>query len=196
MVRDARRSRRISSIDHQRKEERCPVVLKSTIYAGKTDDDKYYDEVKYFTVNGTYKNQTGIRSGVYFKKSGYDFKDESSLTNPTNYTLVGAYGGIEILSQAFVKTKVGDDFKYGSGQTRLYFDALFVPVRSLADESLGDPEKNGVLGFRAGMQWNKKPHKEKESGFELHPVYTAEGGVRPISGFYIQISLGLIVLSK
>ena len=174
-----------------------PVILKTSLYAGKTaDNKKYIDEVKYFKVNGTYLNQMGPRGGIYFKKSGFEFKDESSLTTETNYTLTGAYIGWEKLTQAFVKTKVGDEYKYGQGQTRIYLDALIVPVRTIADEMLGDPERNGILGFRLGLQWNKNPYREKEKGLELNPVYTVELGSRPISGFYAQMSFGLNIFNK
>ena len=173
-----------------------PVILKTTLYAAKIDDDKYVDETKYFKVKGTYLNQMGPRGGIYFKKSGFDFKDESSLTTETNYTLTGAYIGWEKLTQAFVKTKVGDNYKYGHGQTRIYADALIVPVRTVADDSLGDPDNNSIIGFRVGFQWNKNPYREKEKGLELNPVYTVEVGSRPISGFYAQMSFGLNIFNQ
>ena len=173
-----------------------PVILKTTLYAARVDDDKYIDETKYFTVKGTYLNQMGPRGGLYLKKSGFDFKDESSLTTETNYTNTGIYVGWEKLSQAFVKTKVGDDYKYGHGQTRIYLDALIIPSRTIADDLMGDPDNNGMFGFRVGFQWNKNPYKEKEKGLELNPVYTAEIGSRPISGFYAQMSFGLNIYNQ
>ncbi len=109
-------------------------------------------------------------------------------------TLLGTYFGVEKLTQAFVKTKVGDQFKYGSGQTRIYADVLMLPARSVADPLVVNPERDKAFGWRVGMQWNQRPHKTKD-GFEKRPVYTAELGKRPYTGLYINVSIGLMLKS-
>ncbi len=172
------------------KKDNVPVILKETAFAGKNEFNQTYDEVKFFNVDGTVKSQIGPRGGIYFKKTGYEAKSA-----PTSMTLTGVYFGVEKLTQAFVKTKVGDTFKYGSGQTRVYFDVLLLPARSIDDPAITDPERDSSFGWRVGMQWNKKPHKTKE-GFEKRLVYNGELGKRPFTGFYINVSIGLMLFSK
>ena len=178
----------------RRPKKDVPVVLKTTLFAGKDDQDRTYDEVQFINVPGTYLNQFGPRAGLYFKRSAVAW-EENFVETPTAFTLMGTYLGFEKLTQAYVKAKVDGEDKYGSGQTRLYADLLVLPIRTLADAGLDANNRPGMLGMRVGMQWNKRPHRTKATGFELHPVYTVEMGTRPYSGFFMTGSVGLILFN-
>lgn len=178
-----------------KKVKEVPVIMKTTLFAGRDANYNSYDETKYFKVDGTYKNQIGPRGGLYFKKTGFVYEINGLEGEATSMNLGGAYFGLEKISQAYVKTKVGNEFKYGAGQTRMYFDVLLLPLRSVADPMATDLERDNTLGWRIGFQWNQRPHKTREK-FETRPVYTAELGKRPYTGLYINISIGIMLFSK
>jgi len=179
----------------QRKKKDVPVKLSTTLFAGRTSDGRSHDETKIINVEGTYKNQIGPRGGVYFKKTGYYHEDNAFEATNTSMTLLGSYVGLERITQAFVHTKVEGKDKYGAGQTRMYADFLFIPVREIADDTLQDIERDKDFGWRIGMQWNVHPHKTT-SGFQPRAVYGGEIGSRPFSGFYVNASIGIMLITK
>lgn len=181
------------SLKSKNKNKEVPVILETTLFAGRNEDGNSYDETKFFNVMGTYKDQYGVRGGLYLKKSAYRIEDISNGDTDTNYSLFGAYVGVEKITQAFVRALVGGESKYGQGRTRMYADLLLLPVKTIADdnfETIADDES--LIGWRAGFQWQKKP-VEGNSWFK--PVYNAELGSRPFAGFYIQVSIGISLLS-
>lgn len=179
----------------QRKKKEVPVKLSTKLFAGETADGRSYDAVKTMNVLGTYKNQIGPRGGLYVKKAGYFYEDQAFDVTNTSMTLIGSYIGLERMTQAFVHTKVEGKDKYGAGQTRMYADVLLIPVREVAASTITDIERDKPIGWRVGLQWNAHPHKTK-SGFEPRVVYGGEIGSRPLSGFYANVSIGMMLWSK
>ena len=151
--------------------------------------DKYGNNTRsgtttnYLTAQGKYLNQLGVRGGVYLRNSVY-YESLTSSEIDVNYTTMGVYLGAEKITQAFVEALVGKRSYYGQGRTKIYLDALILPVQSIENDVVSADD---VIGYRAGMQWQQKPVK----GNWFKPVYNAEIGSRPFTGFYIQVSIGI-----
>lgn len=146
---------------------------------------------KVFEVDGTYKNQFGVRGGLYYKNSSFDAAASGTTSSQiADFSITGIYAGFEKISQAFVKTLVGKNFKYGQGRTRMYADAMFFPVKTINSNVVNAGDESS-FGYRAGFQWQTKP---VEGGW-FKPVYTAEIGNRPFTGFYILVSAGITLMN-
>lgn len=141
----------------------------------------------YFTTQGKYLNQLGVRGGLYYRNSVY-YEDSNTGTDiDAKYNTFGLYLGAEKISQAFVKALVGNSTVFGQGRTRMYLDALILPVQSIENNII---KKDEFLGYRAGFQWQVKPVK----GGWFKPIYNAEIGSRPYTGFYMQVSIGISLM--
>lgn len=184
----------VLDLGQKRKTDDVPVVLKYEAYAGEDEDGNYYDKTTYVKVQGTYLKTKGLRGGVYFKKAGYE-PEEAGSVGESSMILGGLYTGLNFNSQALVSTRIDDRMdRIGAGFTRIYVDFLFLPLHTIVDPTLrATAEKNRIWGARAGMQWYLDPHdgKFKRMGRSL---FSAETGVRPFTGFFINISWNYAIL--
>lgn len=142
----------------------------------------------YFTTKGKYLNQLGVRGGVYLRNSVY-YEDLNFSEIDVKYNTIGVYLGAEKITQAFVEAIIGKRDKYGQVRSRIYLDALVLPVQSIENDII---RTDDILGYRAGFQWQQKPGYD---GSWFRPVYNAEIGSRPFTGFYIQVSIGITLFN-
>ncbi len=76
----------------------------------------------------------------------------------------------------------------------MYFDVIILPVSTIGDAAvLAANERDGLLGFRAGFQWNKKTYNTPIFG---RIVYSSEIGTRPLMGFYLSGGIGFKVFQE
>lgn len=184
------------------KTDDVPVVLEATIYADSyTENGTTYnvDTYKFLNAKGTYENSYGARGGIYFRQGPFEADYKGAYGIKTSSTLAGVYVGFQKVTQAFVELLVNgnglvDEKFIGAGFTKMYFDVMFLPVRSIADgtaKTANDRDK--PLGFRAGFQWNKNPYSTPFFG---RVVYSAEIGIRPLMGFYLTGGVGFKVFQQ
>ncbi|MGY5351828.1 hypothetical protein ACXGQW_04575 [Wenyingzhuangia sp. IMCC45533] len=181
------------------KTKEVPVILGSKYgrITNKDGQSRSGTTTKFINVNGTYKNQYGARGGLYYRKSSFTFEQSFSTELDISYSMFGVYLGLEKITQAFVKALVGENnvAKYGQGRTRIYIDALLLPVNSFSGNDNFDIDTEGSIGFRAGMHWQVRPYVGRTKSW-ARPVYSAEIGARPFSGFYVMVSMGLTVFNQ
>ncbi len=175
------------------KNKEVPIILSYNPYAGTVyKDGRSYnvEETKSITIpSGQYKNQYGVRGGLHYRSIGAG--DEVIGIATGNINLAGIYIGGQMTTQAYVKTKINNDVeRIGAGFTRIYFDALILPVSELSDATLAPTaESDGTIGWRLGFQWFVSPH-DGDYKFLGNSVFGAELGKRPLSGFLFNVTWG------
>ncbi|MEQ8473003.1 MAG: hypothetical protein RIC35_17545 [Marinoscillum sp.] len=180
------------------KNKEVPIILSYNPYAGTTyKDGKSYnvEETKSITIpNGQYYNQMGVRGGLHYRKTG---STDLTYTTESPINLMGIYLGGQFTTQAYVKTKINNEVeRIGAGFTRVYVDALILPVTEIKDPAANDGLKDdGAIGWRVGFQWYLSPH-DGEYKFLGSSVFTAEIGSRPLSGFLFNLSWGFALLNS
>jgi hypothetical protein len=182
----------VLDLRQKQKMDDVPIVLKFEAYAGEDDEGNYYDKTTYVKVKGTYLKTKGVRGGMYFKKAGYEPEEgggESSMI------LGGLYTGLNFNSQALVSTRIDDRMdRIGAGFTRVYVDFLFLPLHTIVDPTLrATADRSRIWGARMGMQWYLDPHDGKFKRFG-RSLFSAEAGVRPYTGFYINASWNYAII--
>jgi len=184
------------------KSDDVPVVIESEIYADQIQKNGVtynVDTYKFLTAKGTYKDSYGVRGGLYFRQGPFTSDDLATEDIKTGSTLAGVYVGFQKVTQAFVALLVSgnglsNEKFIGAGFTKMYFDVMILPVSTIGDPAvLAANERDGMFGFRAGFQWNKKPYDTPIFG---RAVYTAEIGTRPLMGFYISGGVGFKVFQQ
>jgi hypothetical protein len=183
------------------KTDDVPVVIESELYADEIEKNGktyYVDTYKFLNATGTYADSYGARGGIYVRQG--PFETINYFDGPTaNSTLAGVYVGFQKVTQAFVELLVSgnglkDEKFIGAGFTKMYFDIMFLPVRNITDApTLAANERDRALGFRAGFQWNKFPY---DASIFHRIVYTAEIGIRPLTGFYLTGGMGFKVFQQ
>ena len=133
-----------------------------------------------------------IRGGLLSHQSAV----ELSVFEEAPYFMTGVFGGFEFSTQAAVISEVDGDKGVTSGLTRLYADAVFMPVQRLNKVSQGVG-----AGAKVGFQIYMLPSKTRRAKPDrLLPMqaynsmfFKAELGVRPTEGWFFMMGTGLMI---
>lgn len=167
-------------------EEAVEVILSKSFTNGLY---KNTTSTNYFLHNTDVITQRGVRAGIYSKSGALGDSDFSGADTDysTKYTASGVYFGIQKIIQYFVEAKVYGESKYGQKRRRRYIDILYLPVRSLTDEQFALASDESPIGYRYGIEEYYKPF----AGSGFRPVVGIEAGVRPFTGLYTMITVGV-----
>jgi hypothetical protein len=171
-----------------------PIILSYNPYA---DGGVGYrvEETRSITIkDGTYTTELGLRAGLHTAAVGVG---TLGLGDGGTINLGGLYLGGQMTAKTLIKTLINDDvYRYGAGFSRTYVDLFVLPVSELSDPIANDGvKKDGIIGWRAGMQWYVSPH-DGEYRFLGRSVIGAEIGSRPLSGFMFNMSWGFAFAEK
>lgn len=140
---------------------------------------------EYFEYVTDVVTQKGLRGGVYSKSA--IIGSESDVDFSTAYNITGLYYGVQKIIQYFVEAEVDGDSKYGQHRTRKYIDLLYLPVKTLGDETYINADDESAIGWRVGWEEYFKPF----AGGKFRPVVSIEAGSRPFTGFYTLMTFGI-----
>jgi hypothetical protein len=175
-----------------------PVILSYNPYAGtEFKDGNLYnvEETRSITIpNGKYNTQLGARAGVHVSSVGVG---NPGLGPEGVISHAGVYVGGQMTAKTLIKALINDDvYRYGAGFSRTYLDVLVLPSNNLSEPTAtADTRKDGLIGWRAGLQWYVSPH-DGEYRFLGRSVISLEVGQRPISGWNLSMGWGLAFAEK
>jgi hypothetical protein len=194
------------TLSEKTKEKEARVVLKWS--------DRSYDtpthhvretSATWLNATATYLSQFKARGGAYLYKTTYRNEKEHMALGPLPYTMAGVYAGIELNKQAALVSEVDGQPGITSGLTRIYVDALLLPLRSFGATDVGGTIRStiggGILGGRFGFQATFNPNKSKKSklgrlnDYQVYPkfFFKTEVGYRPAEGTFFTLGGGFVV---
>lgn len=188
------------------KEKEARVVLKWSDRSYETATTRVREtSATWLDVTATYLTKFKLRGGAYVYKTTYENEKEFNNYGKLPYTMVGAYGGIELSKQAALISEVDGQKGITSGLTRLYVDAFILPLRSFGKTDVGGTIRStiggGFLGGRFGFQTIFNPNKSKKSAegrLADYQVYSkiffkSEVGYRPAEGLFFSLGAGFVI---
>lgn len=193
------------TLGEKSKEKEARVVLKWSDRSYDTPTHRVREtSATWLNATATYLTKYKLRGGAYLYKT--TFEDEKNFAyGPLPYTMLGVYGGAEMSFQAALISEVDGRRGITSGLTRIYLDALVLPLRSFGPTDLDGAVRTsiggGFLGGRFGFQAFFNPNKSKKSpdgrmvDYQVYPklCFKSEVGYRPAEGVFFTLGAGFIV---
>ena len=150
----------------------------------------------------TFLSKFKARGGLYVYDTEY--KNEKKFSyGALPYTMAGLYGGFEFSKQAALISEVDGQRGITSGLTRIYVDALILPLRAFGGDSTGtirDAIGGGIFGGRAGFQAYFNPNKAKRAtpkmrAYQVWPTlfWKIEAGYRPAEKLFFTMGMGFLL---
>lgn len=150
----------------------------------------------------TFLSKTKLRGGAYIYKTAYENEKKFSY-GKLPYTMAGVYAGIEFSKQAALISEVDGQRGITSGLTRIYADALILPLRSFGGDSTGTIRQaigGGIFGGRLGFHTYFNPNKSKHAtpkmrAYQVWPTlfWKIEAGYRPAEKFFFTMGMGFLL---
>lgn len=146
----------------------------------------------------TYLSTTKARGGLYLHKSGYLLKN-NGLDVEGSFGMTGLFLGFEKSTQAALISEIDGQKGITSGLTRIYADALVMPLTNV------DGTGNGFgIGGRVGFWTIFNPNKAKKASpdklvhYQAYQTmfFKAEIGYRPFDKYYFSMSAGINIFKN
>lgn len=146
--------------------------------------------MKYLNSEATFNTSLQLHGGLQFYKTTYN----DSVVAP--FKSRGVYGGIDIIKKAALISEVDGQKGITSGYTRIYIDALIMPINKI--DTVG---QGFGLGGRIGFQSVLNPNKSKRSAegrmidYQVWPklYFKTEIGIRPKEGWFFALGGGILL---
>lgn len=170
---------------------------RSTSTKYNSNDGKTYEtttretSMTYLPDKAIYRKELSLRGGAFSLR----YAEKIGGLNEVPLYQLGVFGGIEHSTKAAVITSIDGDKGITSGLTRLYADALIVPVNR------SNKISNGIgIGGRAGFCIYMLPNKSrnaKPESLDSRQAYggmffKSELGVRPTQGWFFMMGTGFM----
>jgi hypothetical protein len=150
----------------------------------------------------TFLSKTKLRGGAYVYKTAYENEKKFSY-GKLPYTMAGVYAGIEFSKQAALISEVDGQRGITSGLTRIYVDALILPLRAFGGDSTGAIRQDiggGIFGGRFGFHTYFNPNKSKHASPKMHAYqvwptlfWKIEAGYRPAEKLFFTMGMGVLL---
>lgn len=163
-----------------------------------------YTETTYIMVPASRSIQRGVRGGLYFKSSAYTYEPSNDILSSTQegkFTSAGLYAGLLSIRKVNVSIEAGDFGRcHTSYGMQFYLDAIVTPLNTFNGTAIGSISNFGSnvknptpIGFRFGYRILQIASKA-QSGRKFGISASAETGIKPYLGFFINAGIGITLV--